>query len=189
MRGDLQDLTPSVPPTRSGWRAALGAAGIVAVIAIAGAIAVAASADDPAPVAAAPTTAATDTPPTETTIDPPPRFTDRPANKPDGTVDVAPFNAYLAEFPTVASRSPSDLARLYTGAHPRTIEPLNVGTASHEQSVLVVRREEDDSIAETRWKLVFTPQADGEWRLTSGQWSQRCRPGRGHQDFSTEWCI
>lgn len=46
----------------------------------------------------------------------------------------------------------------------------------------------DDSIAAERYVLRLA--RDGEvWRLRSAQWSQSCRPGRGHVGFSTEPCI
>jgi hypothetical protein len=47
----------------------------------------------------------------------------------------------------------------------------------------------DDSTAAVRYELHFARADDGSIILTSGAWSQRCRPGRGHEDFSAEPCI
>ena len=46
----------------------------------------------------------------------------------------------------------------------------------------------DDSILAERYVLSLTRHGD-VWRVESAEWAQRCRPGRGHQDYSTEACI
>ena len=47
----------------------------------------------------------------------------------------------------------------------------------------------DDSVEAVRWVLVLTRGDDGRFRFESGQWSQSCQPGRGHQEFSPDLCI
>jgi hypothetical protein len=47
----------------------------------------------------------------------------------------------------------------------------------------------DDSVEAGRFRVRLTEQPDGTWRVTQAQWSQKCWPGRGHQDFSTVPCI
>jgi Immunoglobulin-like domain of bacterial spore germination len=47
----------------------------------------------------------------------------------------------------------------------------------------------DDSVEAGRFLVRVAEQADGTWRVTSATWSQKCWPGRGHQDFSTVPCI
>ena len=47
----------------------------------------------------------------------------------------------------------------------------------------------DDSIAAVRYELRFEDFGNDAIRLAAGSWSQRCQPGRGHQDFSTELCV
>jgi hypothetical protein len=47
----------------------------------------------------------------------------------------------------------------------------------------------DDSIRAHRYVLELEQQTDGTWRLRSATFSQRCQPGRGHQDFSPALCV
>jgi hypothetical protein len=46
----------------------------------------------------------------------------------------------------------------------------------------------DDSVESVR--LTFALTADGErWTVSEARWAQRCRPGRGHRDFSPAACT
>jgi hypothetical protein len=47
----------------------------------------------------------------------------------------------------------------------------------------------DDSVEAARFRVRLAEQPDGTWRVTQARWSQKCWPGRGHQDFSTVPCI
>jgi hypothetical protein len=47
----------------------------------------------------------------------------------------------------------------------------------------------DDSVEAGRFRVRLAEQADGTWRVTQARWSQKCWPGRGHQDFSTVPCV
>jgi hypothetical protein len=47
----------------------------------------------------------------------------------------------------------------------------------------------DDSVEAARFRVRLAEQADGTWRVTQATWSQKCWPGRGHQDFSTVPCV
>ena len=47
----------------------------------------------------------------------------------------------------------------------------------------------DDSVEAGRFRVGLAEQPDGTWRVTQARWSQKCWPGRGHQDFSTVPCI
>ena len=47
----------------------------------------------------------------------------------------------------------------------------------------------DDSINAQQYVLLLERQADGTWLLRSATFSQRCQPGRGHQDFSPAPCV
>ena len=46
----------------------------------------------------------------------------------------------------------------------------------------------DDSIAATRMRIIVKYE-NGQWVKGEISQTQRCWPGRGHQDFSTEFCI
>lgn len=47
----------------------------------------------------------------------------------------------------------------------------------------------DDSTTAVRWELVLNRNDVGEFRFVSGTQTTACVSGRGHQDFSTEFCI
>ncbi len=47
----------------------------------------------------------------------------------------------------------------------------------------------DDSVQARSYNLTFSRRQDGTWRIESARWAQRCRPGRGHQEFSPAPCI
>ena len=47
----------------------------------------------------------------------------------------------------------------------------------------------DDSVEAGRFRVRLAEQPDGTWLVTQARWSQKCWPGRGHQDFSTVPCI
>jgi hypothetical protein len=107
-----------------------------------------------------------------------------------GELDVAPFNDFLSS-DGAALAAPCDAARvllhldrpLDDGAHAIVVaEPGGVVTVTVDHLA-------DDSIAAVRYVLIFAGEGDGGVRLTSGSWMQRCRPGRGHDDFSTELCV
>lgn len=46
----------------------------------------------------------------------------------------------------------------------------------------------DDSIRATRIKAIVAYQ-DGQWIVKESSETQKCWPNRGHQDFSTEFCV
>ena len=47
----------------------------------------------------------------------------------------------------------------------------------------------DDSIAAQRVAVDMMQADDLTFDLTRASWTQRCWPGRGHQDFSTKPCV
>jgi hypothetical protein len=73
-----------------------------------------------------------------------------------------------ASVSTVAKSSPE-------GGGPTTVTVIQEGIA-------------DDSVAAVRTVLRYEPDGDG-WRLVSTQKTQRCRVGRGHQDFAAADCV
>jgi hypothetical protein len=73
-----------------------------------------------------------------------------------------------ARVSTVAKASPE-------GGGPTTVTVVQEGLA-------------DDSVAAVRNVFHYEPDGDG-WRLVSVFRTQRCRVGRGHQDFSAAACV
>jgi hypothetical protein len=61
------------------------------------------------------------------------------------------------------------------GGGPTTVTVLEEGLA-------------DDSVAVVKNVLRYEPQGEG-WRLISSERTQKCRPGRGHQDFAATDCV
>lgn len=47
----------------------------------------------------------------------------------------------------------------------------------------------DDSIQGMRYHLEFVPSPANQWRLVWAGKQYKCQPGRGSQDWSTEWCF
>jgi hypothetical protein len=69
---------------------------------------------------------------------------------------------------TLAQSSPE-------GGGPTTVTVLQQGLA-------------DDSVEAVRHVLRFAPNGDG-WRLVSSVRTERCRPGRGHREFTAADCV
>jgi hypothetical protein len=204
---------------RGTWRAALVAAAIVAVIAVAATAVVATRAgnDDEPPAVAAPSTT-TSTTADETTTTPPsssststtqrttttlsPATTTPQAvgwsgavTRPDGSIPVDEFNAYLdATRPSWASSAEQvviELLRLELEpgeswvARPR-FESYDDAAGHH---VVVTTLNADDSVRSDRYDVTMRRRADGPWRLLTASWAVACQPGRGHQDYSTALCV
>jgi hypothetical protein len=107
---------------------------------------------------------------------------------------VDDFNAYAEDVDEPWERSPALLAgeflRLDRTQASRTridAEAPGEGTGPATATV-TLEGLLDDSVLATRYVLALT--RDGEvWRLESAEWTQRCRQGRGHEDYSTEPCL
>ena len=112
-----------------------------------------------------------------------------------GAVNVAPFNDYLATAAVPINRSPCDAARVLLHLdRPRqegesvevVVDPVGAANAT---VTVTIDNLADDSIAAVRYVLRFEDFGNDAIRLAEGSWSQRCQPGRGHQEFSTELCV
>jgi hypothetical protein len=107
-----------------------------------------------------------------------------------GRLDVAPFNDFLTSAGATLASS-CDAARVLLHLD----RPLDDGATAvvvAEPGGIVVATIDhlaDDSIAAMRYVLVFTAEQDGTIRLAAGSSIQRCQPGRGHGDFSTDLCV
>jgi D-alanyl-D-alanine carboxypeptidase/Putative peptidoglycan binding domain len=112
-----------------------------------------------------------------------------------GAVNVAPFNDYLETASVPVNRSPCDAARVLLHLdRPRqegetvsvVVDPVGAANAT---VTVTIDNLADDSIAAVRYELRFEDFGNDAIRLAAGSWSQRCQPGRGHQDFLTELCV
>jgi hypothetical protein len=145
----------------------------------------------------------------EATIESPEAATEAPGLSPEwdtplevdyssGDVSIEAFNVFLDEADPLWAQSPlrASIEFLLPGESSPDARTTTVRMASplpeggDEVSVTLVRDGlADDSVGATRYDLDLVRQGDGSWRLSSATWAQRCHPGRGHQDFSTELCV
>ena len=105
---------------------------------------------------------------------------------------VEKFNVFLKGRKTVAS--PTQLALEFVRAD-RTQSALTTTRAQSSPegggptTVTIVQDGlADDSVRATRYVLRFVP-AGRKWRLQSVVRTQRCQPGRGHQEFIARDCV
>ena len=112
-----------------------------------------------------------------------------------GAIDVTPFNDFLQFAAGPVNRSPCDAARVLLHLdRPRdSTETVSVAVepegAANATVTVTIDQLADDSIAAVRYDLRFEDSGNDAIRLATAVWSQRCQPGRGHQDFSTEPCV
>ena len=106
---------------------------------------------------------------------------------------VKTFNRYLANRKAPPA-SPTQLALEFVRAD-RTQAALTTSRAQSSPegggptTVTVVQdRLADDSVRATRDVLRFVSSGK-EWQLESAARAQRCRPGRGHQQFAAGDCV
>ena len=117
-----------------------------------------------------------------------------PPDPRDTPAAVASFKAYAADVEERWEGSAAMTAAEFLRLDERTAARTTIeGSASAEGTgpeTVVVTLEGllDDSVRAERWTLELAPQ-DDRFELTSARWEQRCQPGRGHEDFSTEPCI
>src|SRR4051812_14732931 len=117
-----------------------------------------------------------------------------PPQERGGTIDVAPFNDYLAEHGEFG-RSPIEAASEFlrldrAPAGTTSIESQIAGEQPSPVSVTVtLDRLPDDSVRARRYVLVFNKASSDQWRLSSAVVTQRCWQNRGHQDFSSALCV
>jgi hypothetical protein len=109
---------------------------------------------------------------------------------------VATFNAYLESAEPTWANSPLRTALEYLvvdqpKALTTTVVMETFPPEGANEAVVTFTEDglADDSAGAVRYVLELGRQSDGRWRLRSGSWSQRCQPGRGHQDFTPENCV
>lgn len=119
-----------------------------------------------------------------------------PTLESSGAIPVDEFNAYLESTEPPWATSPLRASLEFL----RLDEPVALTTSvvmeTHppeggDEAEVTVTKDglADDSIAALRYVLEFERRADGSWRLRAAAWTQRCQPGRGHQDFTPELCV
>jgi len=105
---------------------------------------------------------------------------------------VRRFNAYLEQ--RTGPASPTELALEFiradrTQAARTTTEAQASPEGGGPTTVTVIQDGlADDSVRAARHILHFVPAGES-WRLDSAARTQRCHPGRGHQDFSAGACV
>ena len=110
-------------------------------------------------------------------------------------MEVSGFNDLLDDERPPAGESPfsaaAEFLRLDRSNAGTTSLASRVGSegAGPATVVATLDRLPDDSVRAERYVVVLDRQEDGTWRLRSAVRTQRCRPGRGHQDFSVEPCV
>jgi hypothetical protein len=115
-----------------------------------------------------------------------------PVSGANGKSVVRRFNAYLGQRSGPAS--PTELALEFIRADrtqvARTTTEAQASPEGGGPTTVTVVQDglADDSVRAARHVLRFVP-AGKSWRLDSAARTQRCHPGRGHQDFSASACV
>ncbi len=115
------------------------------------------------------------------------RWAGPPPSAADGTVDVSGFDE--------AARSPIETAAAFLRLDERqaatTALVSRTGPEGGDSAAVTATLDGllDDSIRSDRYVLVLAKQQDGTWRLESAVFSQRCRQGRGHPEYSAAPCV
>jgi hypothetical protein len=131
---------------------------------------------------------------------PPPSWEGPPPPDESGVISVTEFTEYQDASDPNWADSPARIALEFLdlgdpsgpdqGAFTTTvIQEANPEGGEQAEVTVTLEGLLDDSVQAIRYVLKFQKDADGAWRLASATWAQRCAPGRGHQDFSTELCI
>jgi hypothetical protein len=108
----------------------------------------------------------------------------------DGTLPIDGFNAYLEGVEQPWEVSANGVAAEYAlplVGDARTLQ-ASAGPEGSGPVTVTIDGLLDDSVAALR--LAFALAREGDtWTVTEAGWTQRCQPGRGHQDFSPEPCV
>jgi predicted small lipoprotein YifL len=112
----------------------------------------------------------------------------------DGSVSTDGFAEYAADVDETWERAPALVAaeflRLDEQEAPDTTIASDTGPEGGGPAHVTVTLDRllDDSVQTRRYQLELS--RDGEtWRLDRATWAQRCRRGRGHEDFAPEPCV
>jgi hypothetical protein len=190
---------------RGPWLVVLAAAAVVALVVGVTAAVLAFRSDGDAEPAAPPTSTTTTTGVETTTTTEPVTTTTTTTTSPatSTTIPTLPgvamafddFNRNLSTLPLLASSDARRLALIFTDNDPPPTEPVDALRVEEEtlpdghHEVVVFEKHADDSVAESRYHIVFTRQPDGSWRIADATRAHRCQPGRGHQEYTITPCV
>lgn len=112
-----------------------------------------------------------------------------------GAISAEGFNTYVDTRQPVEARTAEGTARMLVGpsGDPETTAEVSEQPGTDGRTIVTVTMAHllDDSVSAVRYQFELEQQMPGDtlFRFVSGEWSQQCQPGRGHQDFTTELCI
>jgi hypothetical protein len=116
-----------------------------------------------------------------------------PAPDESGHIAVEGFNDFLSDHRDLARspvRATIEFVRLKDPSALTTRVGGKASNLENPNTVRVVLTEDglaDDSIQAVRYALEFR-RSGTRWRLESARRTQRCQPGRGHQQFNPKPC-
>jgi hypothetical protein len=112
----------------------------------------------------------------------------------DDAALVSEFNAYADGVDEPWEQTPvalvTEMLRLDSSDNPNVsvVSEAPAEAADNATVTVTYSRLLDDSVEGTRNVVDVVRDEDG-WRVASVESSFSCKPGRGHQDFSTEPCV
>jgi hypothetical protein len=105
-----------------------------------------------------------------------------------GSISAPGFNELIDDLRPTWAKTSRGAAEMLVGME-REGE-IEVRPGGDRTVVVTVTRLPDDSVDAVRYALRFLSGEDGFFRFADGDWSQRCKPGRGHDDrFEPEPCV
>lgn len=112
----------------------------------------------------------------------------------DGILPVAGFNGYTEEVDEPWERDLASTVAAFVDAGAADATRTSFESTSRDEgatatATLVLDGLLDDSVRSRRYDVELRRRGDRTWELVAATWSQRCRTGRGHQDFSPEPCV
>ena len=107
---------------------------------------------------------------------------------------MADFNAYAEEVDEPWERDLASTAAAFVDAGAGDATRTSFESTSRDEgatatATLVLDGLLDDSVRARRYDFELRRRGDRTWELIAATWAQRCRQGRGHQDFSPELCL
>jgi hypothetical protein len=112
-----------------------------------------------------------------------------------GHVETAAFNDFLAgdgkEFATSPIAAVTEFLRLdQSSASVTSVVATSPGEVRNfSEVVATLDGLLDDSVRTERFTVELQRNSSKLWRVRAADWAQRCRSGRGHQDFSPRPCV